>query len=156
MPRFSAIHLLAALSAAGCSTHKVWEVPVGNASVPDKPDVVVTSAVEVINTIGITMVGVVELKPDPSLSIAFERAIEPYLDRGTIRIISATYEVRTLLSDQTLVFDMLVDVDGRTYRARHSTNDKSAVGNNFLDDLPAFIEIAAKQIAEQIPDQAGL
>ena len=142
---------LACFILTACATHTEIKAPQTDSRLPDSPHVTVTSAVDVLTTVGLNQWGTIDIRPEPTLPVAFERAIEKYVDAGAFRIISAQLEVRTMLAKQTVILDMQVQVDGRIYRARNVNETNSAGwGNKYIAAIPSYIDAAAKQIADQL------
>ena len=143
--------VLLLLAAAGCATHRVYQVPGPPQLAPDKPAVVVSSAATAFNTTGISHVTQIDLQPNPDLATAFERAVEPLVDSGTFRILSADAIVSTQLTRQTVILDMLVDVDGRTYRTRQQHDGGAGfTGAGYRDQMAPLLSAAAKDIVGQM------
>lgn len=135
---------------AGCAGHREFVAPAVAAAGPDNEAVRVISAVPALTTSGITNNGVIDVRPEPDLAQAFERALEKHVTTGTFRIVTAHLEVRTVLAKQTVGLDMVVETSGRSYRAREVIDDAGAgLGGRFLQQVPALLERAASSIAQQ-------
>jgi hypothetical protein len=148
--RWRLLLIVLVLAIAGCATYSVVPVPGPPQLAPDKPAVVVTSAAAAFSTTGISNVKRMDLQPQPDLATAFERAVEPLVDRGTFRILSADAIVSTQLTRQTVILDMLVEADGRTYRTRQQHDGSAGWGNRYTEQVAPLLTAAAKDIVRQM------
>lgn len=146
----SGFALVVLLALSGCAGHREFVAPGVTAAGPDKEAVTVISAVPALTTSGITNSGVIDVRPEPDLAQAFERALERHVTNGTFRIVTAHLEVRTVLAKQTVGLDMVVETGGRSFRAREIIDDAGAgLGGRFLQQVPVLLERAAFSIAQQ-------